>query len=1014
MMNIFTLKRLMSFLLFLLISQNLFAQNIVNETHQIDGASDHKAFFSVNDFFSNEKGIILDEGEEVEGEWQFSTSAEGVEILSTSGLETNGDNVSMPYLEYKVKFNQAGSYGLGMLYRSLNSQGEIRATWDWDGSSEIPSLYFKQDGKGSKFQWSKGGIIKSFEAGETHTLTIAIGEYRPELEFAMFAITNEWSGWKQETADLIPTNAPTNISATTEAEGKTTLSWDKAEIIDVFDQDEDITYHIVINGNEVETVTGVTSYEYTFADLEVSHEAYIYTTDGSGNTSKHSDTQIILDKEVPTTPSDLEVSNITAESALLTWTASEDNVGVDYYLIYLNDRGAIDYHGSDAQLSLSNLEDHTEYNVAVVAVDVNGNKSAEGTTSFKTLDGTDPSIPADVVASAITETGFTLNWTASTDNSGMVEGYKVKIGDAAAIDVNEATYTVTDLTAYTKYAVQVSAYDASGNESEYSTALEVMTIDETAPTPPEDFAIEAIEITETSIKMEWPAFMDNSGTVAGYKVKVDSEEFDAADNSFELTDLRANTVYRISISAYDAAGNASSFTNIERITTIDVTAPSVPEDLKALGRYEHSLSIGWDRSTDNSGQVDGYKVMVGDQDTIALVHTNSYTVLGLAAYTTYTVKVAAVDHSGNVSDYSAAIDVMTTDETNPTVPTDLMVENVTETTADLSWTASTDNDQIAKYMVVVNGGPAVEVDGMTNNLAIMDLIPLSENTAYVYAVDRAGNMSTHSDQLTFQTIDSTAPTVPQNLIASDISETGFVLNWTASTDNVGVVGYKVKVGDAEPLEVATTTLTVTNLEPYTNYEVSVSAFDASGNASAYSEEVTVMTTDNTAPTVPENVVASEVTINSANLSWNAAEDNVGIKEYIIYLNEEMLASTSETVYELMDLTAETTYSFAVVAVDLAGNKSAMSETVSFTTDKPLSSTPREAKFKVYPNPAVGQMTIAFQEAGTAEYAILNMSGQQIRSGSCNKPTMILNLPSGLYIFRVKINDIIKTEVIVFK
>ncbi len=1009
-MNIFTMKRLFSLMLFFTITLPVFAQDVVHQT--VEGTVE----FFADEFYENVGGKMKSNEypyPESDVSWLKMVS-HGISFMQIP-YENQGpvNNTEMPYVIYKVKFDQAGTFVVNVNL-SLDDESYVKSlkvAWDWDKSS-APGIWWINK-RQEKWHWLRdaNNRIVVNEPGEEHTLMIAPNT--DGVNIHKISVSNANGGWYVESSDIIPTAAPTNLMSSEVMEAKSTITWTKAELLDQVDQESEINYHVMINGMEVAMLTDQTSFELTDMDDQVHYEAYVYTSDVAGNMSEHSETVTIQLREIPTIPQDLEVSNISTTAFDLSWTASSDNGTVTGYLVKLDDQEPIEV--STNSYNFEGLQDATTYQVQVAAEDNDGNQSAYSeVTEVTTLDGTAPSIPADVVASAITETSFTLNWTASTDNSGMVEGYKVKIGDAAAIDVNEANYTVTDLTAYTKYAVQVSAYDASGNESEYSTALEVMTIDETAPTPPEDFAIEAIEITETSIKMEWPAFMDNSGAVAGYKVKVDSEEFDAADNSFELTDLKANTVYRISISAYDAAGNASSFTNIERITTIDVTAPSVPEDLKALGRYEHSLSIGWDRSTDNSGQVDGYKVMVGDQDTIALVHTNSYTVLGLAAYTTYTVKVAAVDHSGNVSDYSAAIDVMTTDETNPTVPTDLMVENVTETTADLSWTASTDNDQIAKYMVVVNGGHAVEVDGMTNNLAIMDLIPLSENTAYVYAVDRAGNMSSHSDQLTFQTIDSTAPTVPQNLIASDISETGFVLNWTASTDNVGVVGYKVKVGDAEPLEVATTTITVTNLEPYTNYEVSVSAFDASGNASAYSEEVTVMTTDDTAPTIPENVVASEVTINSANLSWNAAEDNVGIKEYIIYLNEEMLASTTETVYELMDLTAETTYSFAVVAVDLAGNKSAMSETVSFTTDKPLSTTLKEAKFKVYPNPAVGQMTIAFQEAGTAEYAILNMSGQQIRSGSCNKPTMILNLPSGLYIFRVKINDIIKTEVIVFK
>lgn len=85
-----------------------------------------------------------------------------------------------------------------------------------------------------------------------------------------------------------------------------------------------------------------------------------------------------------------------------------------------------------------------------------------------------PSAPTGLTASAITSTGFTLTWTASTDNVG-VTGYDVYRGTTLAGSVTGLTASITGLTASTAYSMTVKAKDAAGNISAASTALSVTT-----------------------------------------------------------------------------------------------------------------------------------------------------------------------------------------------------------------------------------------------------------------------------------------------------------------------------------------------------------------------------------------------------------------------------------------------------------------------------------------------------------------------------------------------------------
>ena len=88
--------------------------------------------------------------------------------------------------------------------------------------------------------------------------------------------------------------------------------------------------------------------------------------------------------------------------------------------------------------------------------------------------------------------------------------------------------------------------------------------------------------------------------------------------------------------------------------------------------------------------------------------------------------------------------------------------------------------------------------------------------------------------------------------------------------------------------------------------------------------------DTQAPSVPGSVAASNVTTNSASISWNASTDNVGVTGYDVYVGGSVVGSTASTSYNLAGLSPNTSYTVAVRAKDAAGNESQPGST-SFTT-----------------------------------------------------------------------------------
>ena len=91
------------------------------------------------------------------------------------------------------------------------------------------------------------------------------------------------------------------------------------------------------------------------------------------------------------------------------------------------------------------------------------------------------------------------------------------------------------------------------------------------------------------------------------------------------------------------------------------------------------------------------------------------------------------------------------------------------------------------------------------------------------------------------TADTTSPSVPTGVTATAVSGTQVNLSWTASTDNLGVAGYKVFRNGTQVGTATTTSYQDTGLSGGTAYSYTVAAYDAAGNTSAQSASASVTT-----------------------------------------------------------------------------------------------------------------------------------------------------------------------------
>ncbi|MGE8056187.1 lytic polysaccharide monooxygenase [Bacillus mycoides] len=203
--------------------------------------------------------------------------------------------------------------------------------------------------------------------------------------------------------------------------------------------------------------------------------------------------------------------------------------------------------------------------------------------------------------------------------------------------------------------------------------------------------------------------------------------------------------------------------------------------------------------------------------------------------------------------------------------------------------------------------------------------------------------------------DTEAPTQPSGLQVVKATSNSVELNWKPATDNVGVKEYQVLRNGEVINTVAGTSLVDKKLSPNTDYTYTVKAVDAVGNISKESEALVIKTTvekpDTEAPTQPKGLHSMGITANTVDLMWSPSEDNIDVDHYIVYREiagvTKEIGTVNTTSFMDKNLQANTTYKYAVSAVDTAGNESMKSDILTVNTKEQENAYEKWDSYKAY-------------------------------------------------------------------
>ena len=380
--------------------------------------------------------------------------------------------------------------------------------------------------------------------------------------------------------------------------------------------------------------------------------------------------------------------------------------------------------------------------------------------------------------------------------------------------------------------------------------------------------------------------------------------------------------------------------------TVDTTAPTAPSGLLAVGTYKTSVSLQWTAAYDGVG-ITGHQIFRDGAPLATIGPQTSYTDDTVAAGSTHTYQVRAVDAAGNVSAAS--------NTASATTPLNAVLFHDGFESNDLSaWSLSSglvvQPDNVFAGTLAAEAAPVAApppyamkqlatpeqdlyyatrfkvIDQPSGNINLLRFRAAngptysSLATFYVTSTDRIGMRNDVTAVSTTST--TSAPRGVWHTLQAHV-----VVNGSANQTEVWLDGTLIPALSAT--NVSFGIFTGVGQVELSAKPSSTSTYDVAFDEVAYDRQPIG---DATPPDAPGSFTATAHSGLRVDLSWAAARDDIGTSGYDVYRDGLPIASIGP-VTSWQDLTVAplTSYTYAVVARDAAGNVSLPSNSLSVTT-----------------------------------------------------------------------------------
>ncbi|MCF6094513.1 fibronectin type III domain-containing protein [Microaerobacter geothermalis] len=515
------------------------------------------------------------------------------------------------------------------------------------------------------------------------------------------------------------------------------------------------------------------------------------------------------------------------------------------------------------------------------ATDAAGNVSL-ATYSVTNIVPAQPNLAIDNV----TASQVVLSWNTV---SGATE-YELKRNGTIVYTGTNSAFTDTGLTPNTTYAYSLVARNSGGDSSPDTLSATTFANVPINLVPSEDV---------DSITLTWEANGNPTGTE--YFAQINGTSINSGwitDLSYTFANLTPGQAYLLEVKSRNKDGIETSFVSVNAETTALID-PSL------------SISEGIDsiQAIANSANPPGteYQFILEQNGTVIETKpyssANSVTFYNLSPSTSYTVKVQARYNGGLSNIVSQIANTLALDD-----PSGFSVTGKTTDSISLRWN-------------IVNGATeyVLKRDGIEvyrGSAATFTDSGLTPNTAYLYTLTAKVNLAESSG---VSISEVTKANVVSNIQFTNIAIDGFTVTYSAN-GNPGGTEYLVTVYEqGSPIKnsgwVTDLNAAFSGLKPNTNYNVEVVSRNQNGEIS--SPVTGTVTTDVLVINPVSNIQAIDVQLNQVTLSWEDSQTDVNyiVKKYQ-GSNLKGTFTRSTKVFTDTNVTANTTYTYQVIAKDL--------------------------------------------------------------------------------------------------
>ncbi len=662
--------------------------------------------------------------------------------------------------------------------------------------------------------------------------------------------------------------------------------------------------------------------------------------------------------------------------------------------------------------------------------------------------------PTELDVTNITETTADISWVGTSDS--YVISYGPANGteeDLVEVDASESPFTLTDLTPSTEYMFAIKGI-CGGEESAYTPYYTFRTACGAIPAPwTENFNS---NVATDECWSQGKALLPQTGTVETSSFATSSSWSYSTSIVNGVSDSRmkiniwSNTYKDWLITPSIDLGDGSTVYQI----AVDVMLTDYYNDAEPDPAPDDRFAILV--STDNGATWSADNALIyadNDDDTehnfsdlgrtptratYVLTDVDGNPISGVVKFAFYG---ESTQSNGDNDLYIDNIEVSEAEEVvvpDPCAePTDLTVTNITETSADLTWTAG--GSESSWQVRLGEDGDAVDVTVTSHTFT--ELTASTQYTAYVRA--NCGESYSTWVSIAFTTAgEGVVNPVVTTVEASNVTETEATLNATVveGSEAITARGFKYRTtGATDWTDVAATgtttlTATLTDLTPATSYEfkayVTVGTEEFEGTVLTFtteSEEIEIVM--GTVETNEASNVNDHTAVLNGTLTSNGGDDSytVGflmstIEDFDMETPNVVNLPATETAGALTanatELESGTNYFFRAYITNDAGT--AYGEVKTFVTTSGLSDAERGLRAVIYPNPASGKATVEIEGLNASARLIVTdlqgriLSSDDLQSGASRYEMDLTGFASGVYYIRIVTDNSVSTQKLIVK